>query len=104
MSEMIKGVTYTDEPVEVDGKYYFNCKFVRCILVYKGGSPPHFNRCLFDSPELSFIDAAANTMAMLRSLYHSPFKPQIEQTFENLKKATSEESSQAQPSDVGHVN
>jgi len=103
MSEIIKGQTYTDEAVVVDGKYYFNCEFVRCILVYKGGPPPHFNRCAFDSPELSFIDAAANTMGMLGSLYHSPFKPQIEQTFENIKKAMPSESPQSQSLGDGHV-
>jgi hypothetical protein len=85
MVDIVKGQIFTDEAVEVDDKVFFGCQFIRSTLVYKGGSLPAFNKCVFEEPDISFIGAAANTLAFLRSLYHSPFKPQVESTFEHIK-------------------
>jgi hypothetical protein len=81
---LIKNQIFTDEPVEIDGNSFFNCKFIRCTLVYSGGSASTFDTCIFDDPKLSFIGPAGNTMAFMESLMRTPFRPLIERTFENM--------------------
>lgn len=80
----IKDEIYTDEPVDIDGKYFFKCKFTRCTLVYSGGDAPSFDKCSFDSPQFSFRGAAGNTLGFMQELYHSIFRSHIEKTFENI--------------------
>ena len=88
--DITKGETYTDEPVQIDGKYFFGCKFIRCTLVYNGGDPCSFEKCEFDNPQFFFGGAAGNTMAFLHNMYQTPFRPMIEQTFENIKRNQTE--------------
>jgi len=87
---LIKNQTFTDEPVEIDGNSFFNCKFIRCTLVYSGGGSTSFDTCVFDDPKLSFLGPAGNTLAFMESLMKTPFRTMIEKTFENMRAASVE--------------
>jgi len=56
--------------LELDGNEYFNCTFIRCRLVYRGGRPPTLQTCRFDRCSWEFEDAAGRTLEFLRGLYH----------------------------------
>jgi hypothetical protein len=55
-------------PVEVDGNRYRNCVFEGCVMIYGGGAPPSFSGCHFRNSRLSFVGAAANTLAFLKAM------------------------------------
>jgi len=82
---LIKDREFVDEPVEVDDTKFFRCTFTRCTLVYSGGAHPAFDACGFNQVQFEFAGAAGRTLAFLQGLYHTPFKPQVEITLEDMK-------------------
>jgi hypothetical protein len=52
----------------VDGNRYQDCTFERCVLTYGGGVPPSFSNCRFNNSTLTFVGAAANTLAFLKAM------------------------------------
>ena len=61
------GQTFTGS-ISVDGNRYVDCTFKGCVMVYGGGVPPSFSGCHFRDSRLSFVGAAANTLAFLKAL------------------------------------
>ena len=55
--------TIRDTRVALDGNEYCGCKFVRCTMVYAGGTPPTMVDCLFTQSSWEFDGAAARTIA-----------------------------------------
>lgn len=60
---------YEGGPVHVDGNVYIGCRFLRCSLVYSGGSLPSFTECFFDHCTFQLEGAADRTMFFLRMLF-----------------------------------
>lgn len=54
--------------VELDGEVFVDCRFEGAKLVYAGGTPPIFNRCVFDESTFEVRDHARNTIAFLRAM------------------------------------
>ena len=80
----IQGSTFENDIVELDWNVYEHCHFRHCILVYRGGPPPRFAQCTFFQCAFRFDDAAGHTLSFLTSLYHSSFKPYVEQTLAKI--------------------
>lgn len=84
----IKAKTFTDVREVVDGNRYFDCRFERCAIVYRGGEIPHLVGCSFDGCVWHFEDAAERTLALLNLLYHGTGengRAMIEQTLELIR-------------------
>jgi hypothetical protein len=80
----IQGSTFENDIVELDGNTYAHCDFRHCVLAYRGEPPPRFAQCSFLQCSFRFEDAAGHTLSFLTSLYHSSFKPYVEQTFAKI--------------------
>jgi hypothetical protein len=66
---MPSGVAYNHETIQLDGETYIDCEFRDARLVYSGGVAPKFERCRFDGCEWKFEDAAARTLAHMKTLW-----------------------------------
>jgi len=60
---------FSHETVALDGERYGDCEFRDCRMVYRGGEPPKFNDCKFVGCDWLFEDAAANTLAHMKTLW-----------------------------------
>src|SRR5262249_34491240 len=61
------GKTFTGSG-SVDGNRYVHCTFKGGVMVYGGGVPPSFSGCHFTDSKLSFVGAAASTLAFLKAM------------------------------------
>jgi hypothetical protein len=60
---------FNQETVALDGESFADCEFRDCRLVYRGGEPPSFSGCRFDDCEWKFEDAAARTLAHMKTVW-----------------------------------
>ena len=83
----IEGQTYSDQKVNLDGKLFARCTFVRCILVYSGGDGGGINGCTINNCVWKFEGAAANTIGFMAAMYHSGEggRDLIEGTIKNIR-------------------
>jgi hypothetical protein len=63
------GVTFGQEPVQVDGFYFKDCKFLQSKIIFRGFEPVQFDGCLFDRCEWVFDGPAENTLLFLSALH-----------------------------------
>jgi hypothetical protein len=80
----ISGMKFEAGRIDVDGGEFENCIFNGTVLVYSGGLAPKFSHCAFNSANWFFGGAAGNTIALLRDLHTSPFRPVVEQMLKFL--------------------
>lgn len=66
---MIKGKTFRDQTIEIDGKHYVNCQFFGCKVIFFGYEPVKFEGCLFSHCEWVFDGPAENTLLFLSALH-----------------------------------
>ncbi|MDB5455263.1 MAG: hypothetical protein JWP92_848 [Caulobacter sp.] len=66
---MVTATNFNHESVALDGESFDGCEFRDCRLVYSGGEPPSFVNCRFDACDWRFEDAAANTLAHLKTVW-----------------------------------
>ena len=66
---MVTATNFNHESVALDGESFDGCEFRDCRLVYSGGEPPSFVNCRFDGCDWRFEDAAANTLAHLKTVW-----------------------------------
>lgn len=71
---------FANQRVELDGNQYLNCRFLNCILVYKGTGNVGFDDCFFDNPRIVFEDCAASALNFLQAMYNSPLRDLVEVT------------------------
>lgn len=79
------GKTYKNQVLALDGNEYTDCSFIQCTLSYSGGKLPVLRGCKFDPPNVHFHEAAANTLALMRAMYHGGFKDYVEATFNDIR-------------------
>lgn len=83
----INGASFTDQRIELDGKLFVRCTFVRCILVYAGGDGGGISGCTINNCVWKFERAAANTIGFMAAMYHSGEggRDLIEGTIKNIR-------------------
>lgn len=62
------GRTFSDEKIDIDGRDFENCKFVRCTLVYSGGKPPSLVGLELVDTVLGFTGPAGNTLSLIKAM------------------------------------
>jgi hypothetical protein len=66
---MPTAVMCNHETLYLDGEVFSDCEFRDCRMIYSGGEPPVFDNCRFDKCEWIFEDAAARTLAHMKSVW-----------------------------------
>jgi len=62
------GETFEDETMDLDGRRFEDCQFLRCELRFGGTAPVALVRCNFIDCTWFFIGAAASTINFLSAL------------------------------------
>jgi hypothetical protein len=57
------------ETLYLDGETYTDCEFRDCRMIYSGGEAPVFDGCRFEKCEWIFDDAAARTLAHIKTVW-----------------------------------
>ena len=66
---MQTATVFNHETVELDGEQFSDCEFRDCRMVFRGGEPPKFADCRFAGCDWQFLDAAANTLKHLKTMW-----------------------------------
>jgi hypothetical protein len=69
---------FNHETVALDGERFADCEFRGCRMVFRGGEPPRFDNCMFDTCDWRFEDAAANTLAHLKVVWAAGGKAPVQ--------------------------
>lgn len=82
--------TFSDQRIELDGRLFVRCTFVRCILVYSGGDGGGISGCTINNCVWKLEGAAANTVGFMAAMYHSgeSGKDLIEGTIKNIRETS----------------
>jgi hypothetical protein len=65
-----KEQTFTDVTEVIDGNQYIDCKFEKCLMIYRGGDIPSIRGCNFNDCRWQFEEAAERTLVFMRLIYH----------------------------------
>ena len=69
MSDDPEGVKeVSDQVIQMDYQALTKTHFIRCTMVFKGGSPPQIQECKFTECKFAFQNEAGNTLAFLKAL------------------------------------
>ena len=68
-SAMQTATIFKHETVALDAEFFSACELRDCRMSYRGGQPPKFESCSFIGCEWMFEDAAANTLAHLKTIW-----------------------------------
>ncbi|MEJ0064834.1 MAG: hypothetical protein WDM85_04875 [Caulobacteraceae bacterium] len=79
---------FNHETVQLDGERFSDCEFKNCRLVYRGGEPPKFDNCKFDDVDWRFEDAAARTMAHMKTVWMSGGKAPVQALIKTITAAS----------------
>ena len=79
--------TFKDERIELHGKFFNQCTFQNCELVFDGDRPPTFKDNKFIDTVFVFTGHATRTLYLLSNLYHAGDggKEVMEQTFADIR-------------------
>jgi hypothetical protein len=80
-----KGETFSNAKIALDGAYFENCKFERCILVYSGLLPVTLQNNNFIDCRWEFSGPAANTVGFMQALHKGGAKELIERTLDAIR-------------------
>lgn len=86
MLEKIENETFQGQTLQLDGKHFNNCHFVRCILQYAGNAVVQLKKDSFAECTFVFIDSARRTMQFISGLYQSGAKQLFEDIFEDIRR------------------
>ena len=81
---MPSGVIYNHETVALDGEVFSECEFRQSRLVYSGGEPPVFEHCRFDGCEWKQDEAAARTLAHLKTVWNAGGKAAVQALIKDI--------------------
>ena len=65
------GETFTNERIALHGKFFQNCTFKNCELVFDGDRPPTFKDNRFIDTVFVFTGSATRTLYLLSNIYHA---------------------------------
>ena len=68
-SAMHTATIFNHEAVALDEERFSDCEFRDCRMIYRGGEPPKFDNCTFVGCDWLFEEAAANTLAHLKTIW-----------------------------------
>lgn len=83
--ERVEGKEFSDCALELDGRFFVNCRFTRCKITYAGGVVPMFDGGTFDSCSFEFTEAAERTIHMLGRLYKKGASGIVEGIFDSVR-------------------
>ncbi len=66
---MHTAANFNHETVTLDAERFSDCEFRDCRMIYRGGEPPKFDNCRFVGCDWQFDDAAANTLAHMKTMW-----------------------------------
>ncbi len=66
---MHSAASFNHESVALDAEAFSDCEFRDCRLIYRGGEPPKFKNCRFVGCDWQFDEAAANTLAHMKTMW-----------------------------------
>lgn len=75
MLEIVQGQHFEDKAINVDGKYFFRCTFLRCTILYEGGETNSI-QCEYRECGFAFAGPAGRTVGMLLALGWEQPKPE----------------------------
>jgi hypothetical protein len=84
---------YRNVTVKLDNSEFIDCSFTDCIMEYSGIGPVSMSHCEFKNVQWVFTGPAQNTLQFMHAMYHGMGdggKQLIEQTFEKIKKKSSD--------------
>lgn len=78
---------FRNEDVVLDGNAFINCRFDNVKLIFRGGPDIQMDRCTFNSFDLVFDGAAANTIGFLQGMYAhgDKFRDLVNQTIKGIR-------------------
>jgi hypothetical protein len=85
----VRGKTLSDVTEVIDGNHYTDCRFEKCLMIYRGGDIPHINGCQFETCTWKFEGAAERTLTFMRQVYHgmgAGGRQLIEATMQQVRK------------------
>jgi hypothetical protein len=82
---VIDGETFLKSTVEIDGKFFKNCKLLQSTLVYRGGDLPSFVGCEIGNCTFKFEDSALRTLRFLNSMYGGGMKDVVDDFIKAIK-------------------
>ena len=81
---MPSGAIYNHDTVVLDGETFSDCEFRNSRLVYSGGELPTFVGCQFENCEWRYDDAAARTLAFLKTVWGVGGKASVQATIKDI--------------------
>ena len=60
--------TFKNGRIDVDGEQFNACKFISCVVVYRGGQLPSFDHCTFEDSKIEFANAADRTLMLIKAM------------------------------------
>jgi hypothetical protein len=78
---------FKNERIELHGKFFTECTFENCELVFDGDRPPTFKNNRFVDTVFVFTEHATRTLYLLSNIYHAGEggKMVIEKTFSDIR-------------------
>lgn len=79
--------TFENERIDLHGKVFRDCTFIKCELVYDGDRSPTFSNNKFIDSVFVFTGSAVRTLYFLSNIYHAGEggREVIDQTFKDIK-------------------
>ena len=77
---------FTNQTIDIDDNEFYDCTFIGCRIIYKGGETTLKGNSYDESTTYTFSGAAANTLAILSALYADRGGAFIKKLFENIRK------------------
>jgi hypothetical protein len=63
--------TFRNETIELQGKFFHECTFENCELIFDGDRPPTFKDNRFVDSVFVFTGAATRTLYLLSNIFHA---------------------------------
>lgn len=87
---IFNGEVYDGKTIVLDGKQFEACRFITCVLVYRGGQIPAISNCNFNECSWEFEEAAGETLVFLAGLMQGGFSNLVEDIFASFRHGTIE--------------
>lgn len=68
--QLVKGRTYDDRRIPIDGIRYEDCTFARTKLIFRASDTVAFDNCTFTECEWIFEGPALTTLQLLSAIYN----------------------------------
>ena len=80
-----QGDHFINEHIQIDGQTFRNCHFLNCVLVYRGGPLPSFDRSDLVSSVVRYEGAALRTIQLLQMFNAIGFHEVADKVIDTIK-------------------